>query len=527
MTSKPLAIICLATATGVSWIATSGALQNPVTPATITVALRVESDPGGIPTKRANAFKQALVSCTECQGFVSLSNGTSRIDFELTKGFSDELEIRDHEGKIRKSFAKADSEAQEAISTLIGFAVQLRLLAKYSGAPERTQNLALFEIRVVPQQSTSCVAATWAHPDATGIQAIPLCAKWKVGIELSEKATKAWSVSAFVLSNDGAIRSLLSDDNTASAILNPNRRRYDFPGTVTAKPPVGILEHVLVLWMRQPPNTHPAVGATSDPQSKYLELLAIAGTYSAIGMTIPITVKANDPFLEAGGSQIPQREYTIPKFDIRPYLPEDKNTTLYRVLEEEYWLANLASDKGVGYKQHDWMRPTDTKNLQLGIDCSRALWFAFTRAGLRYNRSNSYISTADMVTNNSLMSDEFDRLPITAPLEIGDILVYRDEVQKDGHVVMVIDPGARIAWGSHGFDGRVKRHEVAVPAIGVQYQKIRYKPDWIRWDRKNMTLTAIWRHRTIARENRTLGGQPGLKIFDHACDAKLRCGLGL
>jgi len=36
------------------------------------------------------------------------------------------------------------------------------------------------------------------------------------------------------------------------------------------------------------------------------------------------------------------------------------------------------------------------------------------------------------------------------------VLVYRDEKQGDGHVIMVIDPQLQIAWGSHGFDGNAK-----------------------------------------------------------------------
>ena len=86
-------------------------------------------------------------------------------------------------------------------------------------------------------------------------------------------------------------------------------------------------------------------------------------------------------------------------------------------------------------------------------------------------------------------------------MKIGDILVYRD-VEELGDTVMVIDPQQRIAWGSHGWDGNsIKKYGLPFrPATGVQYQKIKNKPDWDRWDRKTMELKACWRYRTFVSE---------------------------
>ena len=61
-------------------------------------------------------------------------------------------------------------------------------------------------------------------------------------------------------------------------------------------------------------------------------------------------------------------------------------------------------------------------------------------------------------------------------------------VESLRHVVMVIDPGKRIGWGSHGWDGTVKPGQKV--ERGVQYQLIKYSDDWDRWDRKNMKKAA-------------------------------------
>jgi cell wall-associated NlpC family hydrolase len=146
-------------------------------------------------------------------------------------------------------------------------------------------------------------------------------------------------------------------------------------------------------------------------------------------------------------------------------------------------LAWAAGEDGFGYKQHAWGRPTDDENLQLGIDCSRSIWFAFTRAGLPYNRDDRYLTAAMMVSDNTLMTDEFESCSVDPNLQIGDILVYRDDTRGDGHVVMVIDPEKRIGWGSHGWDGNAKVLPVE-PEKGVEYQKIKFKSDWERWTAK-------------------------------------------
>jgi hypothetical protein len=239
-----------------------------------------------------------------------------------------------------------------------------------------------------------------------------------------------------------------------------------------------------------------------------------------------MSVEANNRFAETDrGAEraINWREYTIADFDIRPYLPADETTTLYRVLQTADGLAGASARDGFSYRQHGWTKPTDEENLRLGIDCSRAIWFAFTRAGVSYNREDRYLTTAMMVGGDTLMQDEFESCLGDPDLQIGDVLVYRDDTRGDGHVVMVIDPEKRIAWGSHGWDGNPRQLPVE-PDTGVEYQKIKFKPDWERWDRKTMGLKACWRHRSISAQGARFRGQPGSRPLVNACNASKSCG---
>ena len=212
------------------------------------------------------------------------------------------------------------------------------------------------------------------------------------------------------------------------------------------------------------------------------------------------------------------REYTLASFDISPYLPADRDGALAKVLlkadelakrSSGYRSVDAASD-GYPYKQHNWCAGSDAANLEKGIDCSRSIWYAFTRSGLKYtdrtslpaneascrpygSADNDYLTTADMVGPTSPLATEFDDCMADRPFRTGDVLVYRDETRGVGHTVMVIDPVERVAWGSHGWDGNPLLGGKA--DTGVEYQDILRKPDWGAWDRKTMTLKACWRHK--------------------------------
>jgi hypothetical protein len=231
--------------------------------------------------------------------------------------------------------------------------------------------------------------------------------------------------------------------------------------------------------------------------------------------------------IPAVGEQ-PTREYTIRKFEIAPYLPDDKSTALYKVLKTaDNLYRKYGPDRNVTYKQHDWSQGSEEENLEKGIDCSRAIWYAFKNSeGVLYNhQSNAYLATADMVTSSTAMKDEFVRCDADE-LRTGDLLVYRDVKRRVGHVVMTIDPARRIAWGSHGWDGNIRLDGTS--NTGVEYQLIKFKSDWEKWDRPDMKRVACWRHKQFAADWDSGKTRSTLMaIAEAACKQPEKCGVRL
>ncbi|HEX8438412.1 hypothetical protein, partial [Archangium sp.] len=219
----------------------------------------------------------------------------------------------------------------------------------------------------------------------------------------------------------------------------------------------------------------------------------------------------------------------------------------YKLLVMTAQLTNrYESDKGTDGSYYDqdhigrWEKLSDEENLDIGIDCSRSIWYAFTRSGLQYNKGmaknpkvarsvnqkGSYLSTWDMVDEKSAfldqiapqgkigkspMRDQFQSCKDDTALRPGDVLVYRrlknPEGKTDGHVVMVIDPKKSVAWGSHAFDSSamLSKDKTAVPDVGVEYQRILraksgQKETWGAWDKSDMVRVECWRHKQLAKE---------------------------
>jgi hypothetical protein len=243
-----------------------------------------------------------------------------------------------------------------------------------------------------------------------------------------------------------------------------------------------------------------------------------------------LRVEANRRFAAPAGAPaaITREHYSIAAFDIRPYLPDDTGSALHRVLQRADWLAGLAAEGVIGDQPHQWAEANDEDNLRLGVDCSRALWFAFTCVRLEYSKSNRHLPVASMIGPESPMSEQFDACDPELGLRPGDILVYQDDdgTCSNGHVVMVIDPEKRIAWGSRP-PARNTRPEPTIQqpdetdnGPAVEYQLIRYRQDWQRLSGCTMTRKACWRHRAFA----SAGQQPGLKALDGCCDQGRACG---
>jgi hypothetical protein len=511
----------------------------------IKVRLRPAEEPGGIPAQRAAALRAAIARDDEANKLVETTEGAG--DFELSVASDGQLVLRGPENKIRKHYSE-DARVPENLWQHARQRALLRLQGE--GGADYTDNQTL-RVQLVPapkSRQTICADGVWEQAEPNKEQTIPLCHAWNVRVELAQDSPTPLLVGGVLLSTDGSTFGLPSDGR--KLLLKPgeavtfNGRDETFAGT----PPLDVQDHVIVFGTQE---TNPvpwhlltstaAARAASRPRSGLYRALdqyvsATRGiqvqeegiedtTWTLSAMTM--RVEANQRFLEsqAGSDRPPtQREYTIKNFDIRPYLPDDPSTALYKVLNKADWLAQSSAEDGFGYKQHPWDRPTDEENLALGIDCSRAIWFAFTRAGLPYNRDDRYLTTAMMVGENSQMADQFERCDSDPRLQLGDILVYRDETRGDGHVVMVIDAHKRIAWGSHGWDGTAKELKVK-PDTGVEYQLIKYKTDMARWDRQTMRRKGCWRYKRFIEEAKSPRGQPGVKSLAEVCNPRRRCGL--
>jgi hypothetical protein len=404
------------------------------------------------------------------------------------------------------------------------------------------------QVQVIPaSKQEPCARGEWVQAPPNQEQVIPLCTAWQIKVTLAETAPTRLLVGGVLLTNDGGIYGFPTDGTTPR--LEPGKSIIFKDFMVRAEPPLDARDHIMVFGTREqepvqwnlltdPASTRSAgegnglqrslaralsPGLRGGAPMRATEALTWTSTW------LPTRVEANSRFLEPvqADAAVQKREYTIAHFDLRPYLPDDTNTALYQVLQKADWLARAAGGDGVRYHQHDWSQPSDAANLKKGIDCSRAIWFAFTRAGQAYNQKNQYVPTSRMVGSASPMAEQFDRCD-EQPLQLGDILVYRDEGRKVGHVVMVIDADKRIAWGSHGWDGNVLGKE-ADPTLlvdtGVEYQKIKYKKDWERWDRTTMTRAACWRYRQFTEEGEQPGGQPGSAALENAC-LPAKCGVG-
>lgn len=368
------------------------------------------------------------------------------------------------------------------------------------------------------------------------MQIVPLCLAYQLKVTASKESPRPMLIGGVVLSGDGGTYGFPRD---GSAITLKAGESVTLPDLYRATPPLGAVDTIKIFGTLQ---TNPVAWhlLTSDdkmrsagtkgptsPLHRALDRYLIAGTRGSTPegvlpgddsqwtvSTVAVQVEANPRFLEAPAatSDLPQaKEYTIRGFDIRPYLPDDSGSALHRVLSQ----ADALARRQVDYRQHAWDKATDEANLAVGIDCSRATWFAFTRAGLPYGPGNAYLATAQMAAKTSPIARDFDRCD-GQPLQIGDLVVYRDDQQGDGHVVMVVDPQRRIAWGSQAWDGTAKEMKVK-PETGVEYQLIKYKPDWNRWDRTNMVEKACWRHKTLAAEAAGPKGRPGVMAIEAPC----------
>ncbi len=510
----------------------------------IKVRLRPSNEPGGIVQERTVALRKAIEQDLDAKILVELTEG--RGDYELVMTHDNQLQLMGPENKIRNTYV-TDAKIP---ASLWQHARQHALLALQGEGGSLYADNETLQVQLIPAQKQGpCAKGAWEQAVANTEQIIPLCHAWNIRVRLAEKSPTPLLVGGIIASTDGGTYGFPTDGRTV--LLKPGEQVvFNSPGeTFRGTPPLDLQDRILVFGTQETnpvawhllssPAVSRAMGPKKSPLYKALDAYLAPGsrgvkieaeaiesspwTMSSISMR----VEANQKFLKQKSEATPiaKREYTVSNFNIAPYMPDNPETALYKVLAKADWLVNASGKDGIGYKQHTWNKPNDEQNLKMGIDCSRFIWFSFTRAGLPYNRSNDYISTADMVGKNSRMNDQFERCDNDQDFKLGDVLVYRDDNQGDGHTVMVIDPIKRIAVGSMAWDGNAKVIPDTLADTGVEYQKIKVKKDMKRWDRSTMELKACWRYRPFIEEAKKPGGQPGAKALTSVCDQANRCGV--
>nr|VFK58510.1 MAG: Caspase domain-containing protein [Candidatus Kentron sp. TUN] len=517
----------------------------------IKVRLRPWHEPSGLSKKDIKGLEKAIEENKETKMLVTLTRGDE--GFEIRRNIDGELVLYGPENTVRKTFEDkhAYKGTYERVSeNLWQHARQLALLQLNGETGSDFEDDKTLQAQLVPgpNKYNRCSKGKWIQAEPNKEQVIPLCHTWRLKVTLTEESPVPLRIGALILSTDGHI-SAIPKDNTVVR-LNPGESklfgRQIFRGTL----PLDIQDRILVFGTQEgnPVKWHLLADTADTRGSPASGLYRVLDRYLRAGIrgqdevamvddptswtmsTVTMRVEANTRFLMPDSpdwktEEDREREYTIANFDIRPYLPDDHESALHKVLQKADALSRYAATDGVPYKQHSWRKSSDTENLKLGIDCSRSIWFAFTRAGLTYNQGDEYLYTGRMANPSSKMNEEFESCSNDPNLRIGDVLVYRDKKRKSGHTVMVIDPKKRIAWGSHGWDGNVRKCTKAESDAGrciresdtgVEYQLIKYKKDWGRWDRNSMGKVACWRHRQFIEQAETRG-QPGVKALKTAC----------
>jgi hypothetical protein len=253
-------------------------------------------------------------------------------------------------------------------------------------------------------------------------------------------------------------------------------------------------------YMKAPPQNTSRTDKVAPANEKKVPAINPAKNSSTYMKIPPLNTRRNFE-IEVDDDFPKPRKYkrgTTVNVPVSRYYPRNKRSALYKVLKQAQILTahvSFMGRDGIPYKQHSWNKGSDKANLKRGIDCSRAIWFAFTRAGVPYNSQNRYLTTADMWQKNSNMKRYFRRCSVN-DLRLGDVLVYRRGNQA-GHTVMVLDPKKKYAWGSHGWDKSGRKD------TGVEVQKVVSRNGWRSWDKRSMELKACWRHKDFKKQSIT------------------------
>jgi hypothetical protein len=500
----------------------------------IKVRIRPVGEKQGIASDRAEKLKNAIRDHPEAKMLVELSD--TQGDFELIQDIQGRLQLLGPENRVRVTYKSPnDREAGVVAANLWQHARVKALLALEGEGAGIYQDNETLQVRLVPAlQQHPCSDGHWQHKEPFQNQPIPLCHPWNVEVTVSENSQKSLLIGGLVLSMDGSIFGFPVD--TSQTKVDPGKT-HTFRASIdtfVGGPPLNVKDQVLVFGTEvDNPVAWNELSMAATTRGKggtalyrALDRYLTPGTRGQARMaqpeTSPWTMSAVSMYVEANPSfaDLSPGE-TITDFDIRPYLPDEKESSLYRVLQKTKWLTGFAEEQRLSVRSHSWNKSEDEANLKLGIDSARAVWFAFTRAGAPFTEESRFLSIQKMTGSQSPMAELCDDCTNDPNLQIGDILVYHDKDSGTGYALMVADPLDQAAWGIAPLEKGAKNYSES-PVIA--YQRIPYSADWKRMGYSSMVRVACWRYRAFGGQARAHSGLLGAKALENACDPKKECG---
>lgn len=385
-----------------------------------------------------------------------------------------------------------------------------------------------------PQQS-SCSRGRWKQAAPGEEQIVPVCHRWQIEASLSADAPADREVGGVILGNDGTMVGFPLKG--AAVRLAPGAtHRFELPvrGSVKPKgirslPPLGIPEHVMAF--SGPAGSQVSFHNVSTVGQGVRSRAGTTGAWRQVSLVYRVEANPEDDPLQP----VRTRELTLDGYDVRPLLPANTNSYLYRLLENAERLAHMKNNDGLDYAQclpkassgindrsrfseerwpggtcwgQAWDFARDDAQLREspGIDCSTTVWWMFTRACLgdarapvparrsgesatSYHRRVVKFHTEER--RCLLLSDESYRAGYlnTASmlnealmskhwdrcdidaLRTGDVLVTKTESGGGGHTYVVIDPDRYVVFGSHIADLDFDRLDDEFKELWKEYER--------------------------------------------------------
>ncbi len=278
------------------------------------------------------------------------------------------------------------------------------------------EGLTLRMVSMPLEEQSVCTTGPYKEAAPGEEQIVPMCHRWQIEVTVDRSVGRPLEVGGIILANDGTTLGFPMDgqpvlvqpgDSHVFPLKRPGR-----PPGLRSVPPLGVPEHVV------------AFGGPEGAKVDYtvMSKFAVTNTRSArrakgewVMGHIQYRVEANikERVGELAQEAVTRRrELTLNGFDVKPYLPANTNSYLYRLLLNAEQLVDFSESDGLPYAQcipedlaskvnntsrfsttqwpngSCWSQPYDfTRDLaelgdSPGIDCSTSMWYIFTRSCL-------------------------------------------------------------------------------------------------------------------------------------------------